>query len=66
MPLYEITFAARLTAAQKAELAKAITDIHAEAFQTPRWFVNMLLTDASQHTWFVGGRPVSRKAVHGT
>ncbi|KAF5500111.1 hypothetical protein CGCS363_v007239 [Colletotrichum siamense] len=57
MPLCEVSFAAPLTAAQKAELAKAIADIHAGAFQTPRWFVNVVFTDASQHTWFVGGRP---------
>ncbi|KAJ4258789.1 hypothetical protein NW762_007876 [Fusarium torreyae] len=60
MPLYEISHSAPLTLSQKTSLAEAITDIHSNTFHVPRWYINVIFTDASLQQLFVGGRPLKR------
>jgi phenylpyruvate tautomerase PptA (4-oxalocrotonate tautomerase family) len=59
MPLYTVSHAAPLSLGQKEALAEAITNLHADRFKTPRWYINVIFTDASSQTVFVGGRQVS-------
>lgn len=59
MPLYEIEHVIQLSADQKDELAKAITQIHSHLFTTPSLFVNVRFTDTSQHDVYVGGKKVN-------
>lgn len=47
MPLYIITHITPLTLAQQDELAAAITSLHADAFSTPRMFVQIHFHDHS-------------------
>ncbi|KAF4969417.1 hypothetical protein FSARC_3347 [Fusarium sarcochroum] len=63
MPLYEISHAAPLTLSQKTSLAEVITDIHSNAFHVPRWYINVVFTDASLQQTFVGGRPRSTNRI---
>ncbi|KAJ4318219.1 hypothetical protein N0V84_006975 [Fusarium piperis] len=56
MPLYTVSHAASLSLGQKEALAEAITHLHADRFQTPRWYINVIFTDASTQIVFVGGR----------
>lgn len=55
MPLYDVEHVCALTPGQQEELAKAFTNLHAERFNTPRFFVNVRYTDASQQVVFRGG-----------
>lgn len=57
MPFYEIYHAIALSASQEDELAQAITSIHLSKFPlVPTFFVNVVFTDVSQRTNFVGGK----------
>lgn len=57
MPFYEISHAIALSASQEDELAQAITSIHLSKFPlVPTFFVNVVFTDVSQRTSFVGGK----------
>ncbi|KAJ4257928.1 hypothetical protein NW757_003556 [Fusarium falciforme] len=56
MPLYTVSHAAPLSLDQKEALAEAITHLHADRFKSPRWYINVIFTDASAQTVFVGGR----------
>ncbi|KAJ9156282.1 hypothetical protein NKR23_g1141 [Pleurostoma richardsiae] len=56
MPLYEVSHTAPLSLGQKDALAEAITDLHANKFQVPRWYINVIFTDASNQTTYIGGR----------
>ncbi|KAK4496788.1 hypothetical protein PRZ48_012771 [Zasmidium cellare] len=57
MPFYEISHAIALTSSQEDELAQAITKIHLSKFPlTPVFFVNVVFTDVSQRTSFIGGK----------
>ncbi|PWY94131.1 hypothetical protein BO94DRAFT_321678 [Aspergillus sclerotioniger CBS 115572] len=56
MPLYEVAHAASLSPGQKDSLAEAITDLHANRFKVPRWYINVTFTDASVQTSYIGGR----------
>ncbi|OGM45833.1 hypothetical protein ABOM_005486 [Aspergillus bombycis] len=56
MPLYEVTHAAHLSPVQKDALAGAITDLHANRFSVPRWYITVVFTDASVQTTYIGGR----------
>lgn len=59
MPRYEIEHYCPLTESQKDELAEAVTRIHATAFSTPRFFVNIRFTDIAKHDVYVAGKRVS-------
>ncbi|PSK59251.1 hypothetical protein C1H76_8041 [Elsinoe australis] len=56
MPRYEIEHYCPLTESQKDELAEAVTRIHATAFSTPRFFVNIRFTDIAKHDVYVAGK----------
>lgn len=60
MPLYEVVHIVSLTAAQKSELARSITETHSQLFTTPSLFVNVVFTDAIKQDAYVGGKKVSR------
>jgi len=60
MPLYEVVHIVSLTAAQKSELARAVTETHSQLFTTPSLFVNVVFTDAIKQDAYVGGKKVSR------
>ena len=51
------TAAGRLTPAQRAEIAKAITTIHAEEGVAPRYFVQVLFSEVRPDSHFIGGKP---------
>lgn len=58
MPTYVCSTAAgRLTAAQRAEIAGAITNIHAEEGKAPRYFVQVLFHEIQPASHFIGGQP---------
>ncbi|KAI9667607.1 MAG: hypothetical protein M1821_000423 [Bathelium mastoideum] len=56
MPMYEVEHICTLTPSQKDDIAEAITTIHSEQFTTPRIFVNIRFTDASEHYTYVAGK----------
>ncbi|KAJ5231653.1 uncharacterized protein N7469_006241 [Penicillium citrinum] len=55
MPLYDVEYVCPLTCAQQEALAEAFTNLHAKRFNTPRYFVNVRFTDASNQVVFRGG-----------
>jgi phenylpyruvate tautomerase PptA (4-oxalocrotonate tautomerase family) len=60
MPLYEFEHAASLTAAQKYEIAKSVTNWHATTFNAPKFIISCRFIDVSQGTLsetFIGGEP---------
>lgn len=58
MPRYEIEHVCSLTESQKDELAEAVTKIHSDTFSTPKFFVNLRITDVSQHNIYLAGKRV--------
>jgi phenylpyruvate tautomerase PptA (4-oxalocrotonate tautomerase family) len=58
MPTYTVHApSGRLSAAQKAELARDITRVHQEATGAPGFLAQVLFVDVSPKNWFVGGAP---------
>ncbi|KID94667.1 Tautomerase, partial [Metarhizium majus ARSEF 297] len=59
MPLYEIHHSHALTESQRAELAGAITRLHATTFATPSIFVHVrfIHEDPSDGNYFIAGTP---------
>ncbi|PCG88675.1 Tautomerase [Penicillium occitanis (nom. inval.)] len=55
MPLYDVEYVCSLTPSQQEKLANAFTILHAERFNTPRYFVNVRFTDVSKQVVFRGG-----------
>lgn len=56
MPTYACwTAAGRLTPAQRTDIAKAITTIHAEEGPAPRYFIQVLFNDVPPASHFIGG-----------
>lgn len=55
MPLYDVEYVCSLTHSQQEKLANAFTILHAERFNTPRYFVNVRFTDVSKQVVFRGG-----------
>lgn len=55
MPLYDVEYICHLDYAQQEALAKAFTNLHAERFNTPHYFVNVRFTDVSNQLIFRGG-----------
>lgn len=55
MPLYDIEHIHPLTPTQQEDLAIALTNLHAQRFHTPRTFINVRYTDASNQVVFRGG-----------
>lgn len=55
MPLYDVEYVCPLTPLQQEKLANAFTILHAERFNTPRYFVNVRFTDVSKQVVFRGG-----------
>lgn len=55
MPLYDVEYVCPLSPSQQEKLAKAFTILHAERFNTPRYFVNVRFTDVSKQVVFRGG-----------
>ena len=62
MPRYDVQHVVALTSAQKKEFAEAITKLHSEAFKAPRLFINVIYTDISERTAYIGGK--ERKGNH--
>lgn len=57
MPFYEVLHAIPLSPAQEDALAEAITAIHLSKFPlVPKFFVNIVFTDISQKTTYIGGK----------
>lgn len=57
MPFYEIQHVIPITPSQEDALAQAITTIHLQKFPlVPTFFVNVVFTDTSSRTAFVGGK----------
>ncbi|MFC5720953.1 4-oxalocrotonate tautomerase family protein [Streptomyces gamaensis] len=58
MPFYECRFTeGMLDKDQKAELAKAITDIHVRNTGAAEYFVHVFMTDVRTEDGYVAGRP---------
>lgn len=58
MPTYVCYAAAgRLTLAQRARIATAITTIHAEEGVAPRYLVQVLFNEVQPDSHFIGGQP---------
>ena len=55
MPLYDIEYVCPLTPEQQEQLAIAFTELHSKRFNTPRFFINVRYTDASNQVVFRGG-----------
>ncbi|KAJ5351357.1 hypothetical protein N7452_000331 [Penicillium brevicompactum] len=55
MPLYDVEYICHLDYTQQEALAKAFTNLHAERFNTPHYFVNVRFTDVSNQLVFRGG-----------
>ncbi|MHA6641057.1 tautomerase family protein [Mesorhizobium sp. A623] len=56
MPTYACwTAGGRLTSAQRTDIAKAITTIHAEEGRAPRYFVQVLFNEIQPASHFIGG-----------
>ncbi|KAF9893777.1 hypothetical protein FE257_009947 [Aspergillus nanangensis] len=55
MPLYDVEYVCPLTATQQEQLAIAFTELHSTRFNTPRFFINVRYTDASNQVVFRGG-----------
>lgn len=58
MPTYEVEHVCALSESQEDALAESITDIHANLFGAPKFFVNVRITDISKHKTYVAGRRV--------
>ena len=68
MPTYVVTApAGRLSATQKEQLARRITDIHCERTGAPAYFAQVLFTDVTPGNYFLGGKPLTEDNifVHG-
>ncbi|KAI9713560.1 MAG: hypothetical protein M1820_000942 [Bogoriella megaspora] len=63
MPMYEVEHICPLTPSQKDDLAEAITKIHSELFIAPRLFVNVRITDISEHRTYVAGKRRKRNRI---
>ena len=59
MPLYQFYVPAdSASAARKAELAQAVTDVHTSVTGAPPHYVNVAFTEVAPGSLFVAGRPV--------
>ena len=65
MPRYDIQHAVRLTDAEKDEVAGAITKLHTEKFPVPSLFVNVIFSDVSGLTSYIGGKRVKGNHILG-
>lgn len=63
MPLYIISHKDPISPTQRDGLAAAVTKIHTTVFTTPSLFVNVKFEDASDASYYVGGKPVSKFPV---
>lgn len=58
MPTYVCsTEAGRLTSAQRLHIVKGLTTIHAEETGAPRYLVQVVFSEVSPHSMYVGGEP---------
>jgi len=59
MPFYQIHHSCSLSGHQRQLLATSITDLHCEAFNTPKFFVHVRFfpEDNKDNTYFVAGEP---------
>lgn len=55
MPLYDIEHVVPLSAAEQAAIAQAFTDCHAQRFTTPKFFINVRFTNATEQPIYRGG-----------
>lgn len=58
MPWYNIDHVIPLTREQCNKLAQRITDLHAQTFTTPKFFVNVRYRDASDDWAYIAGKQV--------
>ncbi|KIW62000.1 hypothetical protein PV05_02054 [Exophiala xenobiotica] len=63
MPLYDVEHITPLDLLQQTGLAQALTNLHANRFKTPKCFVNVRYTDASDQVVFRGGRRVKYNRI---
>jgi phenylpyruvate tautomerase PptA (4-oxalocrotonate tautomerase family) len=59
MPLYEVSYVAPLTGAQKNDLALALTKLQCNKFGTPSLFVTVVFLNITKLDTYVAGKPVS-------
>ena len=60
MPFYQFTVpAGSATAGKKAEVAAAVTTVHAQITGAPREYVNCAFTEVPAGSIFAGGRPAA-------
>ncbi|KAK0659033.1 hypothetical protein DIS24_g4248 [Lasiodiplodia hormozganensis] len=64
MPLYIISHKDPISPTQRDGLAAAVTKIHTTVFTTPSLFVNVKFEDASDASYYVGGKPARVNAIH--
>jgi phenylpyruvate tautomerase PptA (4-oxalocrotonate tautomerase family) len=60
MPIYEFQHVLALTAAQKASLARLVTEWHSNTFKSPRFIVNCRFVDIRDQRAednYIGGKP---------
>ena len=66
MPLYQFLIPADSPSSErKAELARAVTDVHAAVTGAPPHYVNVSFTDLPPGSLFVAGRPVGHGRMVG-
>ncbi|CAN5880022.1 hypothetical protein BH20ACT6_BH20ACT6_14760 [soil metagenome] len=66
MPLYQFLIPADSpSAALKAELADAVTDVHTDVTGAPAAYVNVSFTELEPDSLFVSGRPVAHGRLVG-
>jgi len=65
MPTYIVTVSeGRLTPAQKADVAAAVTRSHADATGAPAFFAQVLINEMRPGNWFLGGQPFSGEQIY--
>ncbi|WP_204079270.1 tautomerase family protein [Mycobacterium riyadhense] len=66
MPFYQcLVPAGSLSADTRAQLAKAITEIHCDVTGAPRGFVNVMFAEYDPTCYFTAGRPNTCSVING-
>ena len=64
MPTYNCHVApGRLSSSQKAEVVKALSQIHSEEGKAPAYLVQVIFTDLAPENHFINGRTVSSEEI---
>ena len=64
MPTYTVHApAGRLSARQKEQLAKGITNAHNQFTGAQTFFAQVMFVDVAQDNWFIGGGPIGQSQI---